>query len=413
MTEDIFHEYDQRENIASRAAFAWIAFISYCLVSLIMLTLSIVHGRNVYSDLYTTDRKSVVTTRRAKPKLTRHYRRIAFLTETAIVLFALSSLVGVIKFIPSTGAGCKPWLELLIAFVQAGKTCMFTVLILRLERIFKESPYGYPGGCLRFFNLLLILYGIGSIIATFIIVECIVGNTSFPYLCQPSNPTIFIRLATTLFIQDISVAVGFLWSFRIPFSKVIDGFKNKDLKIATKIRYSGYKYAVLIATATISTVVLCGIASLTQIGLFTAPDVIISSMCLMFMTTYYRDDNHFRRWCCICINLYYPTNPTEDQLDKALDRDESFRSADTMSQLRAVGQKMKVTFNVSAKDKVEYAQSDPNFKPSEKQMTQLKQEEAKEEQDKKKDDDEKIDDEQIVDHQIGDGGHGGNVDHDN
>ena len=146
-------------------------------------------------------------------------------------------------------------------------------------------------------------------------------------------------------------------------------YKSKhEPKVVKKVIRLGKKTAILTATSTISTVILVLLVVMTGIGIFSAPDAIVNSICMMLMTPYHHGkklDKFCYHWCCswckkLCQYTFFDLHFMEDEnkltvnlADNSINTTDKTLplSVDTMSQLRHLGQTVKMVPDYSHNDR--------------------------------------------------------------
>eukprot|EP01084_Bolivina_argentea_P058979 107658_1 len=289
---------------------------------ILTLTLTIIHGLKVYSDLYTKER-TTVSYRRNKPKITPGYRRMSILTYTCIILYLVTLFSIAIRFNFAVGR-CDTGLNLFWAVLDKfglwGHKCtLYLIFIFRLHEVYGTSAYGYSVRNLRCVGITLIIFCICMFLFMTIfsiIYPVYIDDTDniFPFFCQIIWKEEYIQLAGGIMILfDVIGSITSVLCFIIPLNKVVKAASNQmDLKQKNdshqkrldKMLYAGYKYKILVFVAAFSTltwIVLMALgitAAATFIGQF---DFFINPLCLALMTPYYAPDKYYEKLCCLCI----------------------------------------------------------------------------------------------------------------
>merc|ERR1712013_238631 len=65
--------------------------------------------------------------------------------------------------------------------------------------------------------------------------------------------------------------------------------------------YIGYKFVILTASCTVSTMIMYMIIIGTSLAVFMSIDLTLNILCIYMLTAYYPDDRYYQRLCTLCI----------------------------------------------------------------------------------------------------------------
>eukprot|EP01084_Bolivina_argentea_P277488 473742_1 len=294
------------------------------LITCILCTLmSVIHGRKLYQDLFTDDRKSISHRRNyqnGKPqKITSEYKKVAYLTYASVITITIAVTCGAIQYNFSKD-GCKAMFVLEIGdkfFYFSSKCMLYLVFIVRLHQLYGRFPsYGYKPNTLKVIGIIIILVSI----ILFIIMEIFTVNfqlyhddidTAWPYFCQTLFRKPYINIMGALMaLTDLVSCIGAMYFYIKPLNRIVkacESKENRDPKITNyliKTKYMGYKYKVLVCVCAITTLlwIMLFVVGVSWFGTIVAQvDFVINPLCLILMTEYYPSDIYYEKLCYICI----------------------------------------------------------------------------------------------------------------
>eukprot|EP01083_Nonionella_stella_P210777 762739_1 len=196
----------------------------------------------------------------------------------------------------------------------------------------------------------------------------------FPWFClvTPSAPY-DLMIGGVMLLYEVTACIMSIWSFTRPLKQVVAAVENTlsarnvldDKKVSEskkrnqKILYSGYKYKVLVITASTTTFlyIFVYIAGLTSTALVLLLfDNVVNPVCILLMTPYYPSNIYYERLCYVCVSC--------------CDRGKaSYRSQAEVSQPRASATGKSVDTSRALGDSTKSDQSPPDDVQSDVQLT--------------------------------------------
>eukprot|EP01083_Nonionella_stella_P051417 136501_1 len=134
-------------RIHEEPAWSYIGLVFYTSYSLFLFTASIVTGRKIYQDLYTTERVSLAH-RRQKPPKTTMYKVMLMLCEFAIIFYFCADTSMAFTYVMKSDKGCYIQQTIAGTTYHAAKTFMYILFLSRLYMVYKPSAYAYNIKCI-------------------------------------------------------------------------------------------------------------------------------------------------------------------------------------------------------------------------------------------------------------------------
>lgn len=280
---------------------AWLYFIFYLIVTIVVSILTCVHTNKLFTDLCTENR-SALSHRHSKPALTFRYKLINYLSAVCLVLIVIFLIAATIQMADSNYEQCVitaylwtyPWI-----LYRGTAYCIF---FLRLDVVYSNSAYGYNQS---FIYLSMTLIMITSLVLPTIFVTHIhhslflIDNDEFPNPCYIFYP---LWGYTSFLIYDFIINVLGVILFIIPLRKVIKatngGIHGRNIKMI-KV---GIKLLIISSVWVVTAVTQLSVASLLHnLGYILCIAHVVNALCIMLMTPYYPDDVYYNRLCHLCL----------------------------------------------------------------------------------------------------------------
>eukprot|EP01084_Bolivina_argentea_P068406 124517_1 len=250
-------------------------------------------------------------------KLTSILSLIAVNAFTLPVIFA--TMLVAIDAIFSTQLYCDDiQLKIITGMYQLGKTFMYSVFVLRLYSVYDNTAYAFNKYILSICGSLVVIISLSiSISAIYVATPTKYQHKIFNKIkiqCTGTYPHYQLALFA---MNEIIVITVLLYAFISPLRKMLKASKLSDhnyarKKVANSFKFVAIKTSILTLFAMCSSFLSMIIIGTTKSTTIAAEDMIINSICIMLMYTYYSEWYYKCCYCCIkCCEYCQSTNQLE------------------------------------------------------------------------------------------------------
>lgn len=177
------------EQQANNEIWAQIGSIFYFGYASIITLILIIHSVKTFQDLCTKERKSV-SKRRNKPTLTSAHKFIHISTCISILCAAISIISSTISWFITNDLYCDIQKTFVLTGIQAQKTWMYLVFLIRLYTVYAQSAFSYSKKSITIWCIIVIVYGIITLTTIAILTTSKVykyGDNEYPNWCGPGQ----------------------------------------------------------------------------------------------------------------------------------------------------------------------------------------------------------------------------------
>jgi len=345
---------DTRVEQANSDAYLFVCWAFYIVAGVMLLIITIRHLIYVKKDLWSSepDRREMFTKRCRRtfkttqlPALDSLYKLLNFTTLLSLVLWTCSLLSGCFAFFSQSDEGCTVVVRFVVVLQVLAENAMYVTHLLRLDRLYKPSPFQCRRKCIWFFAFLLIAFAFAVSLTVAISVDVVRvpwdkgGASGIPNLCVWKDVGPMMVLTAAITVERIIVTIAVYYAYTYPLHKMINFYRSRgDEGIARKIDRSGYKLFILTMVAMFSSIIFLLVCGFTNLAILHIPPIVIDAVCLVFMTSYYPDAIYYRRFCTFCLYLCPWSSWSEHIEDDAAH--DSDASCDTGGAVRGYGGQM-------------------------------------------------------------------------
>eukprot|EP01083_Nonionella_stella_P072689 196069_1 len=289
----------------------------YNIAAFMMLVLAIIHSYNVVLDLCTNERKCL-NHRSSKPKLSKHYKFVQYLTITILISDLLSAMLFAVEMWSWPLQICINLNNAGGLFLIFGKGLTYTLFMYRLYMCYATSAYGYSERFLCIIGGINMGFGfVLGCVTTYLFKsrEFIVDDDAFPNPCFPAPPDPgdwkVAYFPVIVMGWDLIMNILGLFLFINPLRKAFKGVKDcntSNAKLTKTMLRVAIKYTILTSVVSTTTTFcwFCALAILPFGYYAIAFDVAVNCICIMLMTPYYPDHLYYERLCFCCVLLCVP-----------------------------------------------------------------------------------------------------------
>jgi len=363
---------DTRDHQAESTAYSWTFWLFYVAGVIYLLVITIRHMIYVRKDLCGSEKdrenlfKRQLSTKdknrppRSLPNITPNYRYLNYSTVLALLLWVLCLTVGVLAFFSQSDYGCAVSIRCIVVFQLCAENASYLTHMLRLKRLYQDSPFQCASGCFRClfvlictFTLVICTYSATMIEGYRVPTEGMGGlGLGVPNLCLSGEVDTLAVVTSLALCEQFAVTVALYYSYKYPLSKMIDFYKKRGKRgkrIAKMIKRSGYKMAILTTISMVCSTILLAGTGLLNLAILHIPAVICDATVLVLMTSYYSDRKNYERWCGFCTFLWIDDDDDEDQDDEPYEKEHNESTVDTGEPVRKYGAQMKFAHAPEAK----------------------------------------------------------------
>ena len=278
-------------HVSSNAEWGW--WLEVILMSTgitIGSCVTIIHSKNVYSDL-----------RKAQHSNTATQKLLSVTICASVWCYFFTMILTILHLFRPLSNYCFYWINIAGAGFVIAKMLMYITFVMRLYTVYNNPLYQYSLTVLKIICLIIIIYGLSiSIAIVFTIFP-------YPYHGHPDYVVFCVYyvhpiLPALLVLYDFMFGVGAMIAFINPLRKLIKSVLKVDISRRQKdelipLIQSGVKYSILTTVSTVCTfMALIGVAN--GYTTFNPAAVITNMVCLTLMTPFYTKYQYYERLCC-------------------------------------------------------------------------------------------------------------------
>ena len=279
----------------------WTDIILFSLGLIIALIITIMHSKNVYSEL-----------KSRKKDLPKTHKLLSFTIISSLISFFVAVLSPLLNFTVPFNS-CQFYVIILAWPYPFAKMFMYLAFIIRLYAVYNNPLYHYNLLTLKTISIIIIIWAISLYIY-------MIPTSKAHTISGPDSINICILEPNLIagamaLLYDIVFNIGLMIAFINPLRKLIKFILNSKSEENSKVTEKQKQELKPLITTSIKYVVLTTVAFLTTLlsiivwsagYTFAAPfDYIVNMICIILMTSYYEKQRYFQRLCCGGIRCIY------------------------------------------------------------------------------------------------------------